>query len=97
MNSPVFIKDFARVVLPYGFRDGTLGMLTAYFDDSGTHRGAQITLLAGLFGHQNQWAYFNDLWQKRLQESVPNKPPVRRFHQFDCFNALNESKRMESH
>jgi hypothetical protein len=80
----------ARVVLPHDCRDGILGMLTVYFDDSGTHAGSELTLLAGLFGNQYQWELFNDLWGKRLKESVPGKPPVQRFHMTDCYNSLNE-------
>lgn len=89
-SNHVEIRDLAAVVLPYGCRDGILGMLTAYFDDSGTHSGSEITLLAGLFGHKNQWDHFNKLWRKRLDESVPGKPPVTRFHMVDCFGSFNE-------
>lgn len=65
-------------------------MLIVYFDDSGTHTGSEITLLAGLFGHESQWTYFNELWSKRLAESVPGKLPIKRFHMTDCHNSLRE-------
>jgi hypothetical protein len=65
-------------------------MLITYFDDSGTHDDSEIVLLAGLFGNEYQWALFNDLWRKRLEESVPGKPPVKRFHMTDCYNSLSE-------
>jgi hypothetical protein len=66
-------------------------MLTAYFDDSGTHAGANITLLAGIFGNQYQWDHFNTLWRKTLDEPLSGtKPRLLRFHMTDCFNSLNE-------
>jgi hypothetical protein len=66
-------------------------MLTAYYDDSGTHVGADITLLAGVFGNQWQWKLFNDLWKAELDSPLEGaKPRLRRFHMTDCFNSLNE-------
>ncbi len=58
-------------------------MLTAYFDDSGTHASAEITLLAGLYGYQNQWELFESLWAEVLLTTIPNKT-ARRFHATDC-------------
>ena len=58
-------------------------MLTAYFDDSGTHLAAEITLLAGLHGNQHQWALFENLWAEVLSTTIPNKA-ARRFHATDC-------------
>jgi hypothetical protein len=66
-------------------------MLTAYFDDSGTHSGATITLLAALFGNPNQWDHFNSLWKHALEAPLDGtKPRLRRFRMFDCFGSRNE-------
>jgi hypothetical protein len=68
-------------------------MLTAYFDDSGTHAGANVTLLAGLFGNAHQWDHFNGLWKQALEAPLNGaKPPVRRFRMFDCFGSRHEFK-----
>jgi hypothetical protein len=64
-------------------------MLTAYFDDSGTHTTAEITLLAGLFGNQHQWTLFNHLWRQVLEGSIPGKR-VDSFHATACFNSYEE-------
>jgi hypothetical protein len=59
-------------------------MLHAFFDDSGTHSGSDIVLMAGVFGHPNQWDYFSDLWAKKLADPCPGKPPLTRFHMAHC-------------
>jgi hypothetical protein len=66
-------------------------MLCAYFDDSGTRSAANVTLLAGLFGNPHQWDHFNGLWQQALDAPLDGaKPPVRRFHMFDCYGGRHE-------
>src|SRR5262245_61922147 len=68
-------------------------MLTAYLDDSGTHAGANVTLLAGLCGNAHQWDHFSSLWKQALEAPLNGaKPPVRRFHMFDCFGARHDFK-----
>lgn len=84
------MRDFARVILPFGSPDGAICMLTAYFDDSGTHGSSDVVLWGGVFGHQNQWQYLQELWQKKLDSPSPGKSPLTRFHMFDCQSAINE-------
>jgi hypothetical protein len=70
---------------------GTLSMLCAYFDDSGTRSGANVTLLAGLFGNPHQWDHFSGLWQQALNAPLGGaKPALRRFHMFDCYGGRQE-------
>jgi hypothetical protein len=72
-------------------RLGTLSMLCAYFDDSGARSGANVTLLAGLFGNPHQWDHFNGLWQQALEAPLDGaKPRVQRFHMFDCYAGRKE-------
>jgi hypothetical protein len=90
VSAPLSIRDFARVVLPRSSQDGILGMLTAYFDDSGTHLTSDVVLLVGVFGNEHQWTFFENLWRKRLNEAVPGKDPIHRFHHYDCHQSINE-------
>ena len=90
MNAPLSVKDFARVVLPSGCQDGILGMLTTYFDDSGTHDDSDVVIIAGLSGNQYQWEAFENAWRAKLENPSPGKPPLSRFHMYECQNALNE-------
>jgi hypothetical protein len=59
-------------------------MLTAYFDDSGTHGNSEIVLMAGVYGHFYQWNFFSDLWAKQLAAPCPGKPPLSEFHMSEC-------------
>ena len=59
-------------------------MLTAYFDDSGTHLNSDLVLWYGVFGNSFQWAHFDDLWAAKLKEPSPGKPALSRFHMAQC-------------
>jgi hypothetical protein len=59
-------------------------MLTAYFDDSGSHADSDVVLWNGLFGNQHQWRFFGELWAAKLQAPSPGKDPLKRFHMYDC-------------
>lgn len=41
-------------------------MFTAYYDESGTHQGSPITVLAGFIGRSLEWADFDREWRKVL-------------------------------
>ena len=66
------------------------GVLTAYFDDSGTHSDSEIVLWNGLFGDHDQWRRFDDLWAEKLANPSPGKEPLRRFHMADCHQGIDE-------
>jgi hypothetical protein len=66
-------------------------MLTAYFDDSGTHQGAEIVLVAGLAGTQGEIFGLEGEWRKLLQWPLDGrKPALKRFHMYDCQNSREE-------
>jgi Protein of unknown function (DUF3800) len=41
-------------------------VFTAYYDESGTHKGSPLTVLAGLIGNARDWGYFESEWRKVL-------------------------------
>lgn len=59
-------------------------MLTAYFDDSGTHRGSETVLMAGFWANTYQWDFLSQEWNKKLQSPSPGKLPLSRFHMAEC-------------
>jgi hypothetical protein len=91
VNPPVPIADLFRVLLPRDCPNGWLAMLTAYFDDSGTHGGATIVLVGGLSGTGWQLRSLEALWRPHLERPLcGTKNPVRRFHAYDCFNSIGD-------
>jgi hypothetical protein len=65
-------------------------MLHAYFDDSGTHPGSEIVLMAGIFGYPNQLDFLSELWSKKLADPSPGKLALKRFHMAECQASENE-------
>jgi len=59
-------------------------VLWAYFDDSGTHPTAPVTVVGGLLGTERQWLHFEQEWTKLLREPLPGKEPLSRFHLSPC-------------
>jgi hypothetical protein len=90
MTRPFSMLDLARVVLPFGSQNGAMVMLSAYFDDSGTHPTSEIVVLAGAIGTHYQWQYLSDLWAEKLAKPSPGKPPLERFHMAPCQAADGE-------
>jgi Protein of unknown function (DUF3800) len=43
-------------------------ILTAYYDESGTHGDSPLTVLAGFVGHANDWVDFEREWRKILKK-----------------------------
>jgi hypothetical protein len=47
---------------------GRFLILTAYYDESGTHAGSPITILAGFIGSVGDWVEFEREWRKVLRK-----------------------------
>lgn len=65
-------------------------MLSAYYDDSGTHGNSTFVVMACIIGSEAQWTPFEAAWKAQLLEPLPGKPPLRKSHMTDCFNRLRE-------
>ncbi len=60
-------------------------LLTAYFDESGTHSGSPVSVVAGYVATVIQWRAFESRWSKML-----DKAGVEIFHATDLCNSQNE-------
>jgi hypothetical protein len=66
-------------------------MLRAYFDDSGTHYGSKIVVVAGIMGSESQLLSQELLWRELLKDPVCGlKPAIAEFHAYDCFESKGE-------
>ena|SRR5437763_810390 len=84
------IRELARIPLPRACIGGGICVLSACFDDSGTHTTSPFVVMACVIGSEAQWALFQSDWKARLLQPLPGKPPLRKFHMTDCVNRRGE-------
>jgi hypothetical protein len=58
---------------------GIIGVLGAFFDDSGTHPTSPVVAIGGLLGTEAQWDAFAPRWDALVNEPLPGKPPIKKF------------------
>lgn len=85
------IVDVARELVSWVNPDpGGFLVLACYFDDSGTHATSPVVVFGGLLGQKEHWEAFEPQWRAKLAAPLPGKPPLKRFHMFDCKWGLGE-------
>ena len=91
MSAFVPVRDLWNVLLPRGCQNGRLAMLSAYFDDSGTHAASRIVAVAGVMGTESELTSLEDLWREQLERPLDGlRPPITEFHAHDCFKSKGE-------
>lgn len=91
MIAAVPISELFTVLLPRGCPNGWLAMLTAYFDDSGTHEASRIVVVGGIYGTEWQLGSLEKMWVRHLERPLcGRKERLSRFRMYDCQNSLNE-------
>jgi hypothetical protein len=75
----------AIIRMAYGRGSGRfIGVLGAFFDDSGTHSDSTLTVIGGLLGTEEQWDVFEAAWNGRLADPLPDRQPLPYFHLSEC-------------
>jgi len=62
-------------------------IITAYLDESGTHDGSELTLMAGYVGYSGQWRKFDKKWARNLA-----RLRLTHFHAKDFVKGTGEFK-----
>ena len=63
MISWLDVREISGILLPRGDVDGGLCMLTVYTDDSGTHDGSALVVMACFIAPEEIWHPFEAAWK----------------------------------
>lgn len=78
------------------WHSGGEDMITAYFDDSGTHTGgrfgpSRIVVVAGIVGTEGRLRGLDQMWKRHLDRPLcGQKDRLTRFHMVDCQESRGE-------
>src|ERR1700678_2523208 len=84
------VAEMTRLLLPGCAAGKGLVVLSAYFDDSGTHAGSPVVSTGGLYGNDGQWEVLEREWKAILHAPGDGWPRLRRFHMYDCEHGIGE-------
>jgi hypothetical protein len=87
------VPDFANVVHRRSCPTKVIVLLTAYFDETGTHKQARLTGLSGFIAPAQVWSEIEAAWDTRLKSDEPDYR-VATYHAVDCFHGTNEFKNL---
>lgn len=62
------LRSFTSGIFGYSQTDRCGVVLKAFFDDSGTHDGSDVIVMAGLIAHEDAWATFEPKWAAALKD-----------------------------
>lgn len=77
--------ELAQVVHPRAQQFKAMGLISAYFDESGTDGQLGVTVLAGFVGTEAQWTTLEKAWN-----AARDTFGFKTFHMFECFQGIGE-------
>jgi hypothetical protein len=80
----VSISAIARMMSRHDVANRMIGVLGAFFDDTGTHAASPVVGFGGVLGTDAQWDAFAPDWAARLVNPLPGKPALKSFHLAPC-------------
>jgi hypothetical protein len=83
----------ALSLYPHDPRGRRFVILNAYYDESGTHAGSTVTVMAGLVGDVNDWIEFDREWSKVLRKySITHVHAKHLWHRQGMYRGWSEDK-----
>jgi hypothetical protein len=73
-------EDGQRQLLTRAISGGIVVPMTAYLDESGTHDGSRLTVMAGWVEYADRWSEFDRRWNALLRRPLPYRGTITHIH-----------------
>ncbi|MEO5806011.1 DUF3800 domain-containing protein [Devosia sp.] len=89
----LILSELARGILPYSAKEKVVGVLFGYFDESGTHGGADKQCIAGMIGRADDWDDVSSKWDTILGDRAFHYTHMNRIYGNGQFKGVPQAER----